>query len=134
MDASLYESRPGFVTSLHAIEVPQIPDQKLQFPGGQNMNIPAGATICKEHKNATGIITELTNLVFSGARNFELLSPDEQEFATNTTVQYAPRAYEWIRDCKATPDGLTIEKMGREKALDQLPEWTWDKVQSFPVC
>lgn len=71
--------------------------------------------------------------VFSGARNFELLSPEEQEFAKNTTVQYAPRAYEWIRDCKASADGLTIETPGREKALDSLLEFRWEKVHSFPV-
>ncbi|RDW91643.1 alpha-ketoglutarate dependent xanthine dioxygenase-2 [Coleophoma crateriformis] len=116
MDAPLYESLPGFVTSIHAIEVPQVPDQQLQFPGGQSMPIAAGATI-----------------FFSGARNFELLSPEEQEFACNTTVQYAPRAYEWIRDCKASADGLTIQSKGREKKLDELAEWTWEKVQSFPM-
>jgi hypothetical protein len=76
---------------------------------------------------------ELTWIVFSGARNFELLSPVEQEFALNTTVQYAPRAYEWIRDCKATNDGLSIASIGREKSLDDLPQWTWDKVHSYPV-
>lgn len=76
----------------------------------------------------------LTSSVFSGARNFELLSAKEQEFAVNTTVQYAPRAYEWMRNCKASPDGLTIEKVGRETPLDQLPPYEWDKVQSFPVC
>lgn len=71
--------------------------------------------------------------VFSGARNFEVLSVEEKEFALNTTVQYAPRAYEYIRNCKASADGLTIEKLGRETPLSELPAWTWDKAQSFPV-
>jgi xanthine dioxygenase len=48
-------------------------------------------------------------------------------------VQYAPRAYEWILDCKATDDGMTIAKSGKEKKLEDLPEWTWDKVQALPV-
>ncbi|KAE9971116.1 hypothetical protein EG328_010693 [Venturia inaequalis] len=116
MDAPLYENLPGFVTSIRAVEVPNIPRQKLQFPNNTSMEISAGAT-----------------LFFSGARNFELLSPEEQEFAINTTVQYAPRAYEWMRNCKASPDGLTIEKVGRETPLDQLPAFEWDKVQSFPM-
>lgn len=72
-------------------------------------------------------------VVFSGARNFELLTPEEQDFALNTTVQYAPRAYEWMADCKASADGLTIPNIGREKQLHELPPWTWDKVQAFPV-
>ncbi|TID22666.1 alpha-ketoglutarate dependent xanthine dioxygenase-1 [Venturia nashicola] len=116
MDAPLYENLPGFVTSIRAIEVPKIPRQKLQFPDDTNMDLAAGST-----------------LFFSGARNFELLSPEEQEFAINTTVQYAPRAYEWMRNCKATADGLSIEKAGRETPLDQLPDFEWDKVQSFPM-
>ena len=75
----------------------------------------------------------LTLSVISGARAFQLLTSEEQEFALNTTVQYAPRAYEWIRDCKATSDGLGIAKVGDERAPDELPDWTWDKVQAFPV-
>jgi hypothetical protein len=62
-----------------------------------------------------------------------LLTPEEQEFALNTTVQYAPRAYEWIRDCKATSDGLGIAKVGDERSSAELPTWTWDNVQAFPV-
>lgn len=71
--------------------------------------------------------------VFSGATNFELLSAAEQEFAMNTTVQYAPRAYEWIKDCKATADGLSIAGRGREKAEKDLAPFTWEKVHSYPV-
>lgn len=63
-----------------------------------------------------------------------MLSDEEKNFAINTTVQYAPRAYEWMLDCKATDDGLTIAKPGAEKSLDELPDWTWDKVHTFPVC
>lgn len=47
MDAPLYENLPGFVTAIHAIDVPDLPDQELQFPQGQSMPIAAGATACK---------------------------------------------------------------------------------------
>lgn len=73
------------------------------------------------------------DLVVSGARAFQLLSKEEQEFALNTDIQYAPRPYEWMRDCKATSDGLSIAKVGDERAFDDLPPWTWDQVQSHPV-
>lgn len=116
MDAPLYERLPGFVTSLKSIINPQLPDQKIQFPNGKIMSIAAGATA-----------------FFSGARAFQLLTEEEKQFALNTTVQYAPRAYEWMVNCKATEDGLTIAKVGNEKSLDELPEWTWDKVQAFPM-
>lgn len=47
MDAPLYENLPGFVTAIHAIDVPDLPDQELQFPRAQSMPIAAGATACK---------------------------------------------------------------------------------------
>ncbi|KAK7954122.1 sulfonate dioxygenase [Apiospora saccharicola] len=115
MDAPLYERLPGFVTSLHSIKNPVLPDQKLRFPSGEVMPISAGATA-----------------FYSGARAFELLSTEEKEFALNTTVQYAPRAYEWMLNCKATDDGMTIARSGQEKKLEDLPEWSWDKVHAFP--
>ncbi|KAK5121361.1 hypothetical protein LTR85_005527 [Meristemomyces frigidus] len=116
MDAPLYENLPGVATVLHALEVPDLPDQTLDFPSGEEMDIAAGATA-----------------FFSGARNFDLLTPTEQQFAWNTTVQYAPRAYEWIKDCKATADGLSIAKKGREKDESALPSFNWEKVHSFPM-
>ncbi|KAE8444568.1 hypothetical protein EG329_014492 [Mollisiaceae sp. DMI_Dod_QoI] len=115
-DAPLYESLPGKVTLIHAVVVPQLLDQKIQFQDGQEMQLQAGSTA-----------------FISGAKAFQLLTPEEQEFALNTTVQYAPRAYEWIRNAKATSDGLGIAKVGDETKEDELPPWTWDKVQAFPV-
>ncbi|KAF2770532.1 alpha-ketoglutarate dependent xanthine dioxygenase [Teratosphaeria nubilosa] len=117
MDAPLYENLPGFVTSLLCHQIPDLPDQKLKFPDGSEMQIDAGATA-----------------FFSGARSFELLSPEQKIFAMNTTVHYAPRAYEWMKECKATADGLTISKTGREKSIDELPPFDPAKVQSFPMA
>ena len=72
-------------------------------------------------------------IVSSESRNFELLTEEEQQFALHTTVQYAPRAYEWIKDCKATDDGLSISRVGRERAETDLPKFDREKVHSFPV-
>ena len=47
MDAPLYDTLPGFVTSLLAIQVPGLLQQKLQFPGGKSSDIAAGSTICE---------------------------------------------------------------------------------------
>ncbi|KAK7934907.1 sulfonate dioxygenase [Apiospora marii] len=116
MDAPLYERLPGYVTSLHSLKNPVLPDQKLRFPSGEVMPIAAGATA-----------------FYSGARAFELLSAEEKEFALNITVQYAPRAYEWILNCKATDDGMVIAKSGQEKRIEDLDEWSWDKVHAFPM-
>lgn len=76
----------------------------------------------------------LTNgIVFSGARAFQLLSREEQEFAFNTTVTYAPQAYEYIRHCKSSEDGLTIPTMGKEVLIEELSDFSWDKVAEHPV-
>jgi len=71
--------------------------------------------------------------VVSGSLSFSLLSEEEQSFALNTVVQYAPRPYEWIRNCKATSDGLTIAHAGNEVPLDELAPWKIEHVQSHPV-
>ncbi|EXF83958.1 alpha-ketoglutarate dependent xanthine dioxygenase [Colletotrichum fioriniae PJ7] len=107
---------PGEVTILHAVKVPNLPDQKLKFPDGKEKSIAAGSTA-----------------FFSGARAFQLLTPAEQEFALNTTVTYAPQAYEYIRQCKATEDGLSIPTMGKEIPIEQLSEWAWENVAEHPM-
>lgn len=90
--------------------------------------------VIRAHATRYGLLTtSVTDAVFSGARAFELLTPEEQEFALNTTVTYAPQAYEYIRQCKASEDGLTIPSMGKEVPTDQLSEWSWDKVAEHPV-
>ncbi|CRL29300.1 Taurine catabolism dioxygenase TauD/TfdA [Penicillium camemberti] len=116
MDTPFYERLPGEVTILHSIRIPNVPDQKIKFPDGKEKSIGAGATA-----------------FFSGARIFSLLTPEEQEFALNTTVTYAPQAYEYIRQCKASEDGLTIPNFGREIPVEKLSEWAWDKVAEHPM-
>ncbi|KAF5514836.1 putative dioxygenase [Colletotrichum fructicola] len=116
MDTPFYQRLPGEVTVLHAVKVPNLPDQKLKFPDGKEKSIAAGATA-----------------FFSGARAFQLLTPAEQEFALNTTVTYAPQAYEYIRQCKATEDGLSIPTMGKEVPIEQLSEWSWENVAEHPM-
>ncbi|PYH95625.1 alpha-ketoglutarate dependent xanthine dioxygenase [Aspergillus ellipticus CBS 707.79] len=116
MDTPFYERLPGQVTVLHSVRVPNLPDQKLHFPEGQHKGIAAGATA-----------------FFSGARAFSLLTPEEKEFALNTTVTYAPQAYEYIRHCKGSDDGLTIARWGREVPVDKLSPWTWDNVAEHPM-
>lgn len=136
MDTPFYERLPGEVTILHAVKVPKLPDQFLKFPDGKVKEIGAGATACKfasALRRNHGNCLIARSSVFSGARAFELLTHEEQEFALNTTVTYAPQAYEYIRNCKATEDGLSIPHMGREIPVDQLSEWNWDKVAEHPV-
>jgi len=116
LDNPLYERLPGKVTVMHSLVVPDSPPQRVVFENGDVLPLAAAATC-----------------FISGAKAFQLLSPEEQEFALNTTVQYAPRAYEWMSNCKATSDGLGIADFGNEKSFDELADWTWDKVHSHPM-
>lgn len=117
LDAPLYENLPGKATILHGVIIPRAPQQTIKLGEDSELPVAAGATA-----------------FVSGARAFQLLSKEEQEFALNTEIQYAPRPYEWMRDCKATADGLSIAKVGNERAFEDLPPWTWDKVQSHPMA
>lgn len=49
MDTPFYERLPGEVTVLHAVKVPNLPDQRLKFPDGKEKSIAAGATACKSN-------------------------------------------------------------------------------------
>lgn len=121
---------------LHCIEAPDLPDQKIKFTKGEEMGIAAGATACRLPVHVGSVPDDtksLTCTVISGAKNFDLLSSDEQEFALNTTVQYAPRAYEFIRHCKATDDGFSIAEVGEEMREANLTPFDWAKVHAFPV-
>ena len=46
MDAPLYETLPGVATVLHAVQVPDLPDHRLAFDDGRELEIAAGATAC----------------------------------------------------------------------------------------
>ncbi|KAL1631110.1 hypothetical protein SLS56_004498 [Neofusicoccum ribis] len=116
MDTPLYERLPGEVTILHGVRIPKVPDQKIKFENGEEKTIAAGSTA-----------------FFSGARVFNLLTPEEKEFAMNTTVTYAPQAYEYIRNCKCSADGLTIPTFGKETPLEELSEWTQEHVAEYPL-
>ncbi|KKF92307.1 putative dioxygenase [Ceratocystis platani] len=116
MDMPLHRRLPGRVTLIHGLVIPKGLDQRVVFDEGDELSLAPGATA-----------------FISGSRAFDNLSPSEQEWALNTTVQYAPRAYEWIRDCRATSDGLTIDSAGQERPLSDLPEWTWSDSQIHPM-
>jgi hypothetical protein len=66
-------------------------------------------------------------------RNFELLGEDGRQFSLHTTVHCASRAYEWIKDCKVTDDGLSMVAASHEKAESDLPAFEREDVHSSPV-
>lgn len=118
IDSALYELSPPVVTTLLGIRVP---------PSGQKQ------TIVYEDSGEKLDLAQGATCFISGAQAFERLSPEEKEFALNTTVEYAPHPYIFISPAGATPDGLTMVSEGKEMPLDKLPEWEESKVKKLPM-
>lgn len=57
-DAPLYEHLPGKVTLIHGLVVPKLPDQKVRFDDGENMELQAGATCCNTLTLSLGRFTD----------------------------------------------------------------------------
>ncbi|CCG83230.1 Putative dioxygenase C576.01c [Taphrina deformans PYCC 5710] len=115
IDAPLYELQPAKVTMLYSFINPAADPQFISFENGDRLDLAAGATC-----------------FFSGNKLWNLLSPEDQEWALNTTVQYAPKPYNFMMNCKASSDGLTIVSEGKETALAEM-SFEWAKVQSHPL-
>lgn len=115
IDAPLYELQPAKVTMLYAITVPDAPPQHITFDDGKKLSLNAGSTS-----------------FFSGNELWNRLTPEEQDWALRTTVNYAPKPYNFMMNAKASNDGLTIISEGKETPIDQL-DFDWSKVQSHPL-
>jgi xanthine dioxygenase len=119
IDAALYGLAPPVVTTLLAVKVPSGRRQICRYDDGTDdtLNVPLGTTA-----------------FVSGYEMFDALSPEDQEFARTTKVEYAPHPYIWMSGAKSRSDGLGMVSEGREVALDNLPEIEQDKIQILPMC
>lgn len=122
IDSALYDLSPPVVTTLLGIKVPPTTQTQTivyedDFNGGnEKLELTQGATCFT-----------------SGAFAFKNLSPEDQKFALNTTVEYAPHPYIFISPAGATNDGLTMVSEGKETPFDELPEWEEGKVKKLPM-
>jgi len=119
IDAALYGLAPPVVTSLAAIRVPGGRTQTVRYDdgSGDELVVPLGTTA-----------------FVSGYAMYDLLSPEDQEFARTTNVEYAPHPYIWMGKAKSRPDGLGMISEGKELADDDLPQIEKDSIQSLPMC
>ncbi len=118
IDAALYEYSPPVVTTLLGVVVPpKTEKQIINYEGSdEKLEVSTGATA-----------------FISGKTAFDNLSPEDKQFALDTTVVYAPHPYIYIHKCKATSDGLTMVSEGQEVPLDQLPHWEETKLKKLPM-
>ncbi|SCU77820.1 LAME_0A02344g1_1 [Lachancea meyersii CBS 8951] len=118
IDSALYDLSPPVATTLLGIHVPpHSRKQKIVYENNQEvLELTQGATA-----------------FVSGANAFELLTPEEQQRALKTTVEYAPHPYIFISPARATSDGLTMVSEGKETPLDELPPWEDSKIKRLPL-
>jgi alpha-ketoglutarate-dependent taurine dioxygenase len=118
IDSALYELSAPVCTTLLGIRVPPMSKrQKIRYEDtGEELQVAQAATA-----------------FVSGATAFDLLSPEDQELALNTTVHYPPHPFIYISEAKATSDGLTMHSEGKELPLDALPPWDESKLKKLPL-
>lgn len=119
IDAALYGLAPPVVTSLLAVKVPGGRSQTTRYDDGtgDELVVPLGTTAFA-----------------SGYAMYDLLSPEDQDFARTTRVEYAPHPYVWMSSAKSRPDGLGLVSEGKELPVEELPEVEEDKIQILPMC
>ncbi|CEP63477.1 TauD/TfdA dioxygenase family protein LALA0_S08e03378g [Lachancea lanzarotensis] len=118
IDSALYDLSPPVATTLLGIHVP--PHSRKQ-------------KIVYEDNNDVLEVTQGATAFVSGAKAFELLTPEDQERALKTIVEYAPHPYIFISPARATSDGLTMVSEGKETPLDELPPWEDSKIKRLPL-
>lgn len=118
IDSALYDLSPPLATTLLGIHVPEHDDTlTVEYEDdGDKLELTKGATC-----------------FVSGKEAFDRLSPEDQELALNTIVEYAPHPYIFISPAKATSDGLTMVSESKEHSFDQLPEWEPSKIKKLPM-
>lgn len=108
IDAPLYARDPAWFTTLRAVKLPTGPDVTINWDDGSGYSMT-----CRPGLTA----------FFSTSQLYSMLSPEEQEMADHSWVEYAPHPYMWIGDCKANSNGLGLKCEGKEKNIEELGEY-----------
>ncbi|ETS85892.1 hypothetical protein PFICI_03917 [Pestalotiopsis fici W106-1] len=118
IDAPLYERDPAWFTTLRCIKRPTEPKVTVHWDdgSGQTMEVEPGLTA-----------------FFSNVQTYELMTPEEQKVADHSWVEYAPRPYTWMGECRGNPNGLGVASEGREKSLEELGDWDPAHVKRYPM-
>jgi len=64
---------------------------------------------------------------------FDILPPALKSVAVRTKVRYAPHPYVWMAPAHAMSTGLGILTEGKELPLEELPEWSEDRLNVLPM-
>ncbi|KAL4962755.1 TauD/TfdA dioxygenase family protein [Aspergillus stella-maris] len=117
-DGALYNIPPPRVGCLLAVQTPKGPDVTVHWGDGtgRTMDIAPGATA-----------------MVAGSRALELLDDETKKIVLNSRIEYAPHAFKWMSTARSSQLGHTLETEGKEVPLNELPEWSEDKICIYPM-
>lgn len=125
MDAPLYGRDPAWFTTLRCWRRPcssadgnNKPTMTIRWDDGSGL----------EMESEPGLTA-----FFSNVQTYGLMTPEEQQMADHSWVEYAPHPYMWIADCRGRPNGLGLETEGREKAIEDLGGFDPAAVKRYPM-
>ncbi|KAM4066267.1 taurine catabolism dioxygenase tauD, tfdA family protein [Hirsutella rhossiliensis] len=119
IDAALYHLAPPVATTLLAVKLPSTRAQTLRYDDGtgDELTVPLGTTA-----------------FVNGETMYDILSPQDKEFARGTKVEYAAHPYIWMSPAKSRPTGLGMVSEGKELSESELPPIDPSAVQILPMC
>lgn len=118
----MYDISVPKVTTLYSVVVPGT-------PGSQSTQI------CR-YDDGTSDTLELpmaSTAFISGKNMFEGLAKEYKSVAVRGRVKYAPYPFVWISKARTHETGLGIVYEGKELPLEELPEWSEEKVKVLPM-
>ncbi|KXS98168.1 hypothetical protein AC578_6423 [Pseudocercospora eumusae] len=117
IDAPLYDRDPAWFTTLRCIKQPKGPDVTINWDDGSGYSL-------KSKPGRTAF--------FSSSQLYEMLTPEEQQMADHSWVEYFPYPYMAIENCKGNANGLGLEIEGKEHRIEEMGEYEESKVKRYP--
>ena len=118
IDAPLYARDPAWFTTLRCAKRPHSPNVTIHWDDetGYTLESEPGLTA-----------------FFSNVQTYDLMTEEEKKLAEHSWVEYAPHPYQWIGDCKGNSNGLGLVSQGKEKKIEDLGEWNFKDVKTYPM-
>lgn len=117
-DGSIYGAYPSRVTAFRCVKAPRGPPLTIRWDDGtgRTMQCQPGGTA-----------------FFSGEQLYGLLPDDEKDLVDNSYWEPGPHPFAWMGTRRLRSSGMGLAPGGETVPLEDLPEWSPDKVYKFPM-
>jgi hypothetical protein len=117
-DGIIYGAHPSRVTAFRCVRSPKGPELTIQWDDGTE-----GIMQC--HPGSTAFI--------SSVQLYNVLTHEEKKIADLSFWEPAPYAFAWSVSRRFRSSGFGLAPGGKTISLDELPDWTSDKVFKYPI-